>query len=175
MLRKLLEQTRFHPLRRCLQQDPFYRFRSSDELQLAASWGMYIDANTASIDEWLQLPGLSIHQARYLNKLTSNRLFFNCTEDIAAALNVPVAQIRSWEVILRFCYYEVDDAIEPVSINVNTATAAELVSVPSIDSFLARAIIHYRRNGRYQDLTDLQQRLRLKTQAAVELLHYLSF
>ena len=36
------------PLKRRLQQEPYYRFVSFEEMQLAASWGLRIDANTAS-------------------------------------------------------------------------------------------------------------------------------
>ncbi|MEM6451562.1 MAG: ComEA family DNA-binding protein [Cyanobacteria bacterium P01_D01_bin.105] len=175
MLKKLLAQTRLHPLQRRLQKEPFYRFKSFEELQLAASWGFRIDANTASVDDWLRLPGLSIHQARQLTKLTANQLFFNCIEDVAAVLNIPVQQIYPWAAVLQFCYYDTEHALEPVAINVNTATAAELTTVPAIDPFLARAIVHYRQGGNYRDLCDLQQRLRLNTQVAAELLHYLSF
>lgn len=175
MLRKLIERTNFHPLRKRLQKDPFYRFQSSEELRLAAKWGICIDANTASIDDWLRLPGLSIHQARRLTKLTSNQLFFNCIEDVAAALNMPVAQVASWEWVLRFCYYDAGAAIEPIAIDVNRATATALIAIPGIDADLARAIVHHRQSGYYQDLSDLQQRLQLTPQFAVELLHYLSF
>ena len=175
MLKNLLKQNWMHPLRRRLQQDPFYRFQSFEELKLAASWGIFIDANKASIDEWLQLPGLSIHQARRLTRLTTNGIFLSCIEDIAAALGVPSAQARPWEAILQFCYYEANSAIEPATINVNAATAAELTAVPGIDLILARAIVHHRGQGQYQDLVALQQRLRLSAQAAADLLHYLSF
>ena len=37
------------PLKRRLQQEPYYRFVSFEEMQLAASWGLRIDANTASV------------------------------------------------------------------------------------------------------------------------------
>lgn len=175
MLRKLLAQANLHPLQKRLQKEPFYRFQSFEELQLAASWGIRIDANTASVDDWLRLPGLSIHQARKLTNLTANQLFFNDIEDVAAALSIPAQQIHSWETILQFCYYEIDHSLEPVAIDVNSATADELATVPSIDLFLARAIVHYRGAGPYQDLPDLQKRLRLKTSIAAELLHYLTF
>ncbi|MFK8182745.1 MAG: helix-hairpin-helix domain-containing protein [Phormidesmis sp.] len=175
LFKKLLAQAQLHPLQRRLQQEPFYRFKSFEELRLAASWGTRIDANTASVDDWLRLPGLSIHQARRLTNLTAHQLFFNGIEDVAAALGLPLPQIHPWDAVLQFCYYDVDHTLEPVALNVNTATADELATVPSIDSFLARAIVHYRRVGPYQDLPDLQKRLRLKTAVASELLHYLTF
>ena len=173
MLKKILAKA--HPLRRRLQQEPYYRFQSFEELQLAASWGIRIEANTASVDDWLRLPGISIHQARSLTKLTKNGLSFNCLEDVAAALGMPIQQIQPWETILQFCYYEREHSLDPIAVDVNTATAAQLASIPAIDIFLGRAIVHYRQAGRYRDLADLQQRLRLTTQATSELLHYLKF
>jgi DNA uptake protein ComE-like DNA-binding protein len=173
MLKTFLALT--HPLRRRLQREPYYRFQSFEELQLAASWGIRIEANTASVDDWLRLPGISIHQARSLTKLTENGLFFNCIEDVAAALGLPIQQMQAWTSVLQFCYYEKPCSLEPTAIDVNTATATELLAVPAIDTFLGRAIVHYRQAGPYQDLADLQQRLRLTTQIASELLHYLKF
>lgn len=174
MLKKLLGKAQ-HPLRRKLQQEPFYRFQSFEELQLAASWGIRIDANTASVDDWLRLPGLSIHQARILATLTERGVAFTCIDDVAAALTVPVPQIQPWQAMLQFCYYDREAALEPTQINANTATADELATVPGIDIFLGRAIIHYRKNGPYRDLADLQDRLRLTTAVTAELLHYLKF
>lgn len=175
MIKKFLDQTRFYSLRRRLQQDPYYRFQSFEELQLAAKWGTRIEANTASTDQWLRLPGISIHQANLLAKLTANGLSFNCIEDVAAALGMPTQQIQPWEVVLQFCYYEAQNSLEPIAIDVNIATATELATIPVIDTFLARAIVHYRQTEPYQNLADLQQRLRLTTQATTELLHYLKF
>ncbi len=178
MLKKILASVQNplqNPLRRRLQQEPFYRFTSFEEMQLAASWGVRIDANTASVDEWLRLPGLSIHQARSLQALTQKGLSFSCIEDVGAVIALPVEQIRPWEVMLQFCYYDREMELAPTTVNVNMATAEELVTVPNLDIFLGRAIIHYRQQGPYRDLADLQDRLRLTTAATAELLHYLSF
>ena len=173
MLKKFLAQP-WHPLRRRLRQEPYCRFRSFEEVELAASWGDRIDANTASVDDWLRLPGISIHQARSLTRLTERGLAFSCIEDVAAALGLPVPQICRWQAILQFCYYSAD-RLEPRAIAVNTATADELTTIPAVDPFLGRAIIHYRQAGPYRDLADLQQRLRLTPQLTAELLHYLRF
>lgn len=174
MLNKFLAKARLHPLRRRMQQEPYYRFRSFEEVALAASWGDRIEANTATVDDWLRLPGISIHQARTLQQITTNGVSFNCIEDIAAALSLPVQQVRPWEAILQFCYYS-DNALEPVALNANTATAEQLTTIPAVDAFLARAIVHYRQAGPYRDLPDLQGRLRLRAKVTAELLHYLRF
>ncbi|MEO0807994.1 MAG: ComEA family DNA-binding protein [Cyanobacteria bacterium J06643_4] len=174
MLKKLLAKAQ-HPLRRKLQQEPFYRFQSFEELQLAASWGVRVDANTASIDDWLRLPGLSIHQARTLATLTERGVAFTCIEDVAAALTIPTQQIQPWQAMLQFCYYDREAALEPTRINANTASAEALATVPGLDLFLGRAIVHYRKAGPYRDLADLQDRLRLTTAVTAELMHYLKF
>jgi DNA uptake protein ComE-like DNA-binding protein len=171
MFKKLLARSHLHHR---LQQEPYYRFRSFEELAQAAQWGLRIEANTATIDDWLRLPGISIHQARSLVQLTQNGLAFNCLEDVAAALGLPVSQIAPWSAILQFCYYS-PEQLEPVAIAVNTATAEELATIPAVDIFLGRAIVHYRQAGPYQDLTDLQNRLRLRVAITAELLHYLKF
>jgi DNA uptake protein ComE-like DNA-binding protein len=183
MFQKILAQTGLHPLQRRLQQEPYYRFRSFEEMQLAASWGLRIEANRASVDDWLRLPGLSIHQARSLTQLTNTGLNFYCIEDVAAALGLPLAQVQPWAAMLQFCYYSSEShleggsegLLEPAAIAINSATAEELMAVPAIDAFLGRAIVHYRRSGPYKDLSDLQQRLRLTTAVTAELLHYLKF
>lgn len=176
MLKKLENfLNRTHSLRRSLQQEPYYRFRSFAELDLAASWGLRIEANTASVDDWLRLPGISIHQARSLSQLAQSGLSFNCIEDVAAALSLPVQQISPWQSVLQFCYYDPDRRLEAIAIDANQATADELAKIPAVDIFLARAMVHYRQTGPYKDLADLQKRLRLTTAVAVELLHYLRF
>ena len=174
MLKKLLSQVGIHSLRYRLQQEPYYRFQSFDELLLASKWGVQIDANLASVDDWLRLPGISIHQARSLAALTDSGVSFGCIEDVAAALNMPLQQIQGWTVVLQFYYYA-PERLEPVTIDVNTASSMQLATVPSIDHFLSRAIVHYRKSGPYRDMADLQQRLRLKPEVTAELLHYLRF
>ena len=174
MLKNFLSNAGLHPLRRRLQQEPYYRFQSFDELVLASKWGVRIEANKASVDDWLRLPGISIHQARGLVKLTQSGLAFNCIEDVAAALNMPLQQICGWTAVLQFCYYS-SDLLEPARVNVNTASVDRLATIPTIDAFLGRAIVHYRQSAPYADLADLQQRLRLTPAVAAELLHYLTF
>ncbi len=175
MLRKWLAKARIHPLQKRLQQEPYYRFQSFEELHLAVSWGLRIDANTASVDDWLRLPGISIHQARSLAKLTEGGVAFNCLEDVAAALCVPLQHIQPWNEAVQFSYYSPENRLEPMAVDANTATIEQLTTIPSVDTFLGRAIIYYRKDGLYDNLADLQQRLRLTTAATAELLYYLKF
>jgi DNA uptake protein ComE-like DNA-binding protein len=156
--------------------DPYHRFQSLAEVQRAAKQGVRIDVNQASVDDWLRLPGLSIHQARSLVMLARSGVAFHCLEDIAAALSVPVQQLRSLEPILQFCYYDAEGLTTIATIHLNTASIEMLTRVPAIDLFLARAIVQNRQQqGAYRSLLDLQQRLNLPGPLTAELMHYLQF
>lgn len=155
--------------------DPYYRFQSAEEVQQAAHCGVRIDVNRAGVDDWLRLPGLSIHQARTLTELTQGGVSFHCLEDVAAAINVPVQRLQAVAPVLLFCYYSPDSAVTIQPINVNTSTAEQLLRVPSIDLYLARLIVQNRRQGPYRNLPDLQRRLGLSPELTANLLHYLSF
>ena len=75
--------------RQKMANDPYYRFGSLAELPIAAELGIKIDVNSATIDDWLRLPGLSIHQARALVALQQAGLELYSIEDLAAALGMP--------------------------------------------------------------------------------------
>lgn len=154
--------------------DPYYRFQSTAELQQAAAAGVRIDVNRACVDDWLRLPGLSIHQARSLVALAQSGVQFHCIEDIAAALSLPAQRLQPLAPILQFCYYDADslDTIQPL--NPNTASLQMLARIPGVDLFLARAIVQNRQqHGAYRSLSDLQQRLELSGQLISDLMHYL--
>jgi len=156
--------------------DPHYRFKSLEEVALAANLGVQIDVNQASVDDWLRLPGLSIHQARSLVQLTQSGVQFHCLEDIAAVLRSPLARLKPLEPVLQFCYYDPDSPVTVKQVNPNTATLEALVEIPVIDPILAKAIVHHRSApGPYRDLADMQQRLYLPGELTTELLHYLYF
>lgn len=162
------------PLRSRLLNDPYYRMQSIEEVNLAASLGIRIDVNQATVDDWLRLPGLSIHQARSLVALTQSGVSFCCVEDVAAALGLPVQRLQPLAPVLQFCYYESAGAI--ASLNPNTASIEGLVNLPPVDLFLARRIVQNRQfYGKYQNLADLQQRLALPADLVTALMHYLQF
>lgn len=92
--------------------DPYYRFRSLKEVAIAAELGVKIDVNQASIDDWLRLPGFSIHQARSLVDLVGMGVQLLCIEDVAAAISLPVWRLQPLEPILHFEYY---DRLSPLS------------------------------------------------------------
>jgi len=156
--------------------DPYYRFKSIEEVQMAARLGVRIDVNQATVDDWLRLPGVSIHQARSLVQLTRSGVQFHCLEDIAAAVGLPLHRLQPLQVILQFCYYDPDTLCTPATVNPNLASVESLVTVPGIDPTFARAIIANRETeGPYRDLADFQARLYVPGPVIAELMHYLQF
>ena len=163
-------------IRTRLLNDPYCRLQSVAEITIAASLGIKIDVNRAGIDDWLRLPGLSIHQARSLVSLSRSGVQFLCLEDLAAALSWPIERLKPLEPVLKFCYYDPQSILTPQQINLNNASVEMLTKIPGIDLFLARSIVQNReRSGRYRDLADLQSRLSLSGDSICELMHYLSF
>lgn len=154
------------------QTDPYYRFRSAAEVQLAASQGIRLDVNRAGLDDWLRLPGLSIHQARLLTELTQMGVQFHGLEDIAAALNLPLAYLQPIAPILQFCHYE--EWLTPTKIGLNTATLDHLLQLPGMSRPLAQKILIDRQQaGPFRNWVEFQQRLQLSAQLIGDWLHYL--
>jgi DNA uptake protein ComE-like DNA-binding protein len=162
-------------LRWRILNDPYYRFQSLAEVELAANLGVKIDANQAGVDDWLRLPGLSIHQARTLVDLAQAGVQFHCLEDIAAALGLPVQRLKPLEPILQFCYYDGNSVYSIKPVNPNLATVEMLLRIPKVDLYLARAIVENRVQGPYRNLIHLQRRLSLPSDLTTELMHYLKF
>ncbi|WP_088242404.1 helix-hairpin-helix domain-containing protein [Calothrix rhizosoleniae] len=168
---------RLQRLRTKLSCDPYYRLQSGEEIAIAAQIGVQIDANQATVDDWLRLPGLSIHQARSLVELSRVGVKFYCIEDVAAALSIPSQRLKPLEVILNFSYYD-DEATESLGykVNPNMATVESLIKIPFIDISLAQAVVDNRLSGgAYRNLIDFQQRLNLPGDAIAQLMYYLKF
>jgi DNA uptake protein ComE-like DNA-binding protein len=161
-------------LRSRILNDPYYRLRSLQEIQVAATLGITIDVNQAGIDDWLRLPGISIHQARTLVKLTQADVQFYCLDDIAAALNLPIQRLKLWQPLLSFHYYDPDSLETPLKVNPNSATVEELMHIPDVSRALATAIVQQREKfGSYRDIADFQQRLTLSGQIVAKLMYFL--
>jgi DNA uptake protein ComE-like DNA-binding protein len=176
----IMNPFRFNPrlqkLRNQILSNPYYRFQSAEEIAIASQLGIRIDANNATVDDWLRLPGLSIHQARTLVELSRSGVKFYCVEDVAAALSVSPVRFESFQAMLTFSYY--DEAIEIATkfININTATVDAIANVPFIDLLLAEAVVKNRlENGLYRDIIDFQKRLNLSGDVLAQLMYYLKF
>ena len=170
-----LKASETQSIRTKILSNPYYRLQSAAEIAVAASLGLKIDANQSTVDDWLRLPGLSIHQARTLVELAQSGVQFHCLDDIAAALSLPVQRLKPLEPLIQFCYYEADSVYTLAAVNPNTATVEMLMRIPGVDTYLARAIVENRVQGPYRNLIHLQRRLSLPGATIAELMHYLKF
>jgi DNA uptake protein ComE-like DNA-binding protein len=128
------------------------------------------------VDDWLRLPGFSIRQAQTLTQLTTSGIQFYSVEDIAAALNLPVQRLQPLAPILSFTFSDPESALAPALVNINTATAKDLVGLPFFDQTLAETVVDNRLHyGNYRNLADFHQRLGLDTHLTSQLMHYLRF
>ncbi|WOD40841.1 ComEA family DNA-binding protein [Nodosilinea sp. E11] len=166
-------RAQLNPLASRLGQDPSYRLRSYQEVDQAARLGFSLDVNRATVDDWLRLPGLSIRQAQGLVRLRQTGVQFHCLDDLAAALGVAPAHLQPLAPVLSFCYYDEYGGALP-ALSLNQATAQQLCGLPGVPPTLAQAIVQERsRHGSYQDLADLQRRLRLPPDLVQALMYYL--
>ncbi len=163
-------------IRNKIANDPYYRFQSLREIAIAVELGIRIDVNQATIDDWLRLPGFSIHQARSLVELVKMGVQLVCLEDVAAAINVSVQRLQPYESILTFAYYDRLSPLSPKKVNLNAAELEEIATVPGLDTNLASIFLENRQeNGKYRNLVDLQRRLNLDSELISQLMHYLQF
>jgi DNA uptake protein ComE-like DNA-binding protein len=165
-----------YAIRQKLLQNPYCRLQSSLEIEIAAELGIRIDVNQAPIDDWLRLPGISIHQARSLVELANTGVQFLCLEDVAAALSLPVSRIQPWQPILYFGYYSPESLLTPQRFNPNEASLEQLLEIAVVDLNLAKKIVANRQQqGKYLNLPDLQRRLNLDAEIISKLMYYLIF
>jgi DNA uptake protein ComE-like DNA-binding protein len=156
-----------------IRNDPYYRFQSLREIEVAAELGIKIDVNQASIDDWLRLPGISIHQAKTLVELVRRGVHLVCLEDLAAIVNLPVARLLPLEPILQFAYYDRMSVLSPQKINLNQASLEEILQVPLWDESLGSLVIKEREeHGKYLNFADLQVRLKLDNELISKLIYY---
>ena len=163
-------------LKRKIANDPYYRFQSLTEIAIAQKLGIKIDVNQATVDDWLRLPGFSIHQARLLVELVRMGVQLVCVEDIAAAIDVPLHYLQALEPVLTFAYYDRLSPLSPEKINLNTANIDKIRTIPRLNSDMAQKFVDNRQQyGKYRSLADLQQRLNLDSNLTSQLMYYLSF
>jgi DNA uptake protein ComE-like DNA-binding protein len=167
-------RAQLHPLATRLEQDPFYRLSSYQEVDLAAELGFCIDVNRATVDDWLRLPGFSIRQAQILAGLLQNGVQFFCLEDLAAALGLQPEHLEPLRKVLLFCHYDVDSALTVRPVNLNQATLEQLCRLPEVSPQLAQAIVQDRtQRGKFRSVADFQQRLNLSPEAVQFLMYFL--
>ena len=163
-------------IRNKIANDPYYRFQSLREVAIAAELGIKIDVNQATVDDWLRLPGFSIHQARSLVELVRMGVQLVCLEDVAAAIGVSLRQIQAYEPILTFAYYDRLSLLSPEKIDPNRASELEIASLPGINLHLAQEwIVNRQKYGKYRNIVDLKSRLDLDPGLTSQLMHCLWF
>ena len=163
-------------IRNKIANDPFYRFQSLREVAIAVDLGIRIDVNQATVDDWLRLPGFSIHQARALVELVRMGVQLVCLEDVAAAISVPLHRIEPFEPLLTFAYYDRLSSLSPEKIDPNTASIDEIATIPGLNrNFAAKFIDARQANGKYRNIIDIQRRLNLDSELTSQLMHYLRF
>lgn len=168
--------SRGQSLKNRILSDPFYRFQSITEINLAAELGIEIDANQATVDDWLRLPGISIHQARSLVQLSQSGVYFYSLDDVAAALSVSVNAIKPFSAILKFYYRDPESEFTPQLLNPNTASLEQLDRLSGIHPQLPQTILQNRQmQGPFRNIADLQRRLALPGDMVSQLMHYLRF
>jgi DNA uptake protein ComE-like DNA-binding protein len=172
-LQKLTGQPTSNPNDPSLVQhfsDPYYRFQNFAEVLQASQLGVRIDVNRAGVDDWLRLPGISIHQAKSLVQLSQSGMQFYAIEDVAAALGLSSQRLQPLAVILEFCYY--DATLRRGGLNANAVTVEELLTIPGLAPALAHQLVRERVSaGPYQNLGQLN----LSGEVLEQLLHYLRF
>ncbi|MBE9046295.1 ComEA family DNA-binding protein [Pleurocapsales cyanobacterium LEGE 10410] len=163
-------------IRNKIANDPYYRFQTLREIAIAAELGIKIDVNQATVDDWLRLPGVSIHQARTLVELVRAGVQLVCLEDVAAAICVPVGRIQPLEPILAFAYYDRLSSLSPEKTDPNLASAQEIATIPGITPDIAQKFVEDRqKHGKYRNVVDLQRRLNLSSDLTSQLMHYIRF
>ena len=166
-------QRRLHPARDRLQRDPLGRLHSLEEVPIAAALGIQIDVNQATVDDWLRLPGISIHQARTLTTLSQSGVSFHCIEDIAAALGIHCGRLRPLQPLLQFCYYDPVSPVALAPVHINQATVAQLQALPGVSAALLERILNERRRSPFANWADFHHRLRLNPEQTACWMHYL--
>ena len=159
-----------------IRNDPYYRFQSLNEIAIAVKLGLKIDVNHAGIDDWLRLPGFSIHQAKLLVEVVKKGIQLVCIEDIAAIVNIPLTKLLPLEPILYFAYYDPISTLSPRKINLNRASVTEIEQIPLWDEDLANVVFNERnKHGNYRNILDLQSRLNLDNDSIAKLIYYVEF
>ena len=167
---------RHQAIRQRILQNPYYRFQSLEEIAIAAELEIIIDVQQATVDDWLRLPGISIHQARSLVELIGMGAQLLCIEDLAAAVSLPLSHLRQLKPILSFTYTDPDSLLTPQRINPNTASVEQLSQIPLLNPEQAEWIICDRnQQGNYRNLADFQRRLGIDGEQITQLMYYLKF
>ena len=115
--------------------------------------GERLDPNLASAADLDRLPGIGMRLAKDIVADRELRGFFGSAQDLDRVSGIGPATVRRLEPFLRFGHRM---GTGPRLVNINTATQADLESLPGIGPARAKAILAYRdRHGPFADRLDL--------------------
>ncbi|MEM9771368.1 MAG: helix-hairpin-helix domain-containing protein [Cyanobacteria bacterium P01_D01_bin.73] len=157
-----------------LTGNPGDRLETAWDVAVALEMGQTLDANRATADQWLRLPGISIRQAQILSDLTQSGMQFNALEDVVAALGITEASLVIAAPLIRFYYYDPNSVSTVKLVNVNHADIQTLQQVPEMTAEMAAKIVGDRESrGKYRSLANLQRRINLPGSQLENWIHYL--
>lgn len=115
--------------------------------------GERLDPNLASAADLDRLPGIGMRLAKEIVADRELRGFFGSAQDLDRVSGIGPATVRRLEPLLRFGHRAAE---RPRLVNLNTATQADLETLPGIGPARAKAILAYRdRHGPFADRLDL--------------------
>jgi len=114
-----------------------------------------IDVNTATADEWETLPGIGKVLANRVIKYREKLGGFTSLEQVKKTYGISDSVFEQIRPLLRL---QPEMASGNRSLDLNTATVAQLTAVAGIPESIAKAIVVYRKEyGPFQQITDLKK------------------
>jgi hypothetical protein len=143
-----------------LEREPGLRLRDARDVRLAAALGWRLDVNRAVGGDWLRLPGCTPDQVDLLLRLQAGGIQLSGPEDLQQVLAIGEEQVRLWQPVLVFRWYDTPPAPHPsLTIPVNQAGSAELETLPGLSPERRQRLLRERARQPFRDLADLQLRL----------------
>ncbi len=145
-----------------LRHNPGLRLTTAEEVRHTAALGWRLDANRATADDWLRLPGISPHQVDLLLRLQAGGVQLSGPEDLQQLLELPEAQIRCWEPLLQFRWYGEPAVPQVRQLDLNRASASQIhAALVGLTPERCQRLVRERQRSPFRDLADLQERLQL--------------
>ena len=159
-----------------LRHNPGLRLTTAAEVSHAAALGWRLDVNRATAPDWLRLPGISPHQVDLLLRLQAGGVQLSGPDDLQQLLELPGAQIRSWEPLLLFRWYGEPATPQARQLDLNRASASQIhTALAGLTPERCQRLVRERQRAPFRDLADLQQRLQLPPDLVEELIGRVRF
>jgi competence ComEA-like helix-hairpin-helix protein len=121
----------------------------------------HLNINTATVDQFVMLPGIDRFEAGNIVDYRSTNGNFNAIDDLLKIKGIRRLEYRRLQAFLTLegeTTLRSKKILAPVEgrLNINTATADQFVMLPGIDRFEAGNIVDYRNaNGKFNAIDDL--------------------